>query len=289
MNFPTITEESCPEQLQSCPDPRCSDPAFAQANPSICGDVPTLILKPENLTVCSEGEVQFKAFLRSAAGEMQINDGTTFATSNSSVVAIDTVSGLAAVLAAGIVTISVTWSGMSAFAQVTVLAGTGGSCCADIEVDTAIVIDNSASMGGQVNGTAGTRLQVAKTIALEFAANLNDSKDLDGVIAFNDGPTVMIDLSAVIGDVQAAITAIPQSAGKTNLAAALEQAFLMVGFTAPSVPPSGVPPSSGGSSGGFAPLHGHGPPAPSLGQSGDTYVDDDTNALYWKSASGWNP
>lgn len=37
------------------------------------------------------------------------------------------------------------------------------------------------------------------------------------------------------------------------------------------------------------PLHGVGPPDPSLGNPGDTYVADDTNALFWKDANGWHP
>lgn len=36
-------------------------------------------------------------------------------------------------------------------------------------------------------------------------------------------------------------------------------------------------------------LHGDGPPDESLGVAGDTYVDDLSGGLYWKSATGWKP
>lgn len=37
------------------------------------------------------------------------------------------------------------------------------------------------------------------------------------------------------------------------------------------------------------PLHGIGAPAANLGVPGDTYIQDDTNALYWKDVNGWHP
>lgn len=53
------------------------------------------------------------------------------------------------------------------------------------------------------------------------------------------------------------------------------------------------PPSAGftdgsGSGIGVA-LHGSGAPGAGLGDAGDTYVDDDTGGLWWKSTAGWHP
>jgi hypothetical protein len=45
--------------------------------------------------------------------------------------------------------------------------------------------------------------------------------------------------------------------------------------------PPAAPPETG--------LHGHGPPDVSLGVDGDTYVDDDSQALFWKSGGVWKP
>lgn len=56
-----------------------------------------------------------------------------------------------------------------------------------------------------------------------------------------------------------------------------------VGFNGPA------PGSESSSDGSGAALHGDGPPGAGLGDVGNTYVDDLTNGLYWKSASGWNP
>jgi hypothetical protein len=52
-------------------------------------------------------------------------------------------------------------------------------------------------------------------------------------------------------------------------------------------PPTGSMCCGGGGSG--EALFGDGPPDASLGNVGDTYVDNLNNAFYWKSESGWNP
>lgn len=41
--------------------------------------------------------------------------------------------------------------------------------------------------------------------------------------------------------------------------------------------------------GGKAGLSGDGPPPPSLGAEGSTYVNTANNAFYWKSSDGWHP
>lgn len=195
MIFPRINEQDCPppdgSQVPSttggseggCADVRCGDPAFALANPILCGGTISLVLKPGLTIQCANsGVIHFAAFARSSAGETPLQF-VSFSTSDASVVAIDPATGNATILGSGIATISASWQGLSAFSQVTVM---GGNCCADVCVQTAIAQDNSQSMSELFGGGGpATKGDAARAIALAYAQALQ-SKDSDAVISFNE-------------------------------------------------------------------------------------------------------
>lgn len=198
IKLPNINEQKCLTDAETkCPTG--DDPATL---------TPELVIKPALVLMCDEGTIQFRTFLRSSTGEMEITSGLTYSSSNSASVTIDPSTGSATVLAAGVVTISVTWQTYSAHAQATILGGE--NCCDDIAVGGLLVIDRSKSMGLEYNASYPTLLAAAKYLANAYAGQLL-AKDSLGVEQFAISSSILLALTNVIADIQAAVNGISLS------------------------------------------------------------------------------
>ena len=203
MDFPKINEAACPTvtdgQVTELPeDERCSDADFAAENPSLCPNRSFLVLKPGLVTVCSdEGVIQFKAYVSAAAGETEAV-GAVYATSDASVISINSSTGEATVVGAGVATISASLAGDFAFSQITVTAGT--NCCDDVTIATAYVLDNSLSSNVHFDVAYSSRLAAAKKVAIQLVRQLNTDKETAAVIKFNRVAETVIELTSVVGD-----------------------------------------------------------------------------------------
>lgn len=191
MNFPEVNEDPCPDDLSA---------------------TESLLVKPSFTSECS-GEVQFKAYLRSdSAGETLLSTGLTWSSSNPAAVTINTSTGLATIVAAGIATISVAYTTLQAAAQIEVM---GAACCDDTVVATELMIDNSRSMSATMaNGQ--TRLAWSKQIAYAFMSAINLAKDFIGLSRFNVSVTEIQAIEAVLPS-WATVNAIAQSTQNTDI------------------------------------------------------------------------
>lgn len=234
MIFPKINVDACPpsKTSSSCEDPRCADPVFAAANPDICSGDSTqqLVLKPGSELVCTGNTIAFKAFLTSPAfGEVPITVGVVFTTSDPSLVSINASSGAATVIAAGIVTITATWSGLIATSQITVLGS--ANCCSDVGVRSVWAGDNSKSMSGLFMTGTTKGLQVSKLIK-DLIINMNAVKDEASIISFNATATEWCGLSndnAIGGVLQTARLTMPNTSDQsTDMSSALDMALTIL-------------------------------------------------------------
>lgn len=221
MNLPNITEDTCPDPSAplTCTDPRCSDPVFAAANPDICTPGGLLVLHPDFVTACAPQDMQFEAFLDTPAGEIPITAGVTFSSSNPSMLIIDAQSGQATALGQGIVTVMATWGEATAYAQVNIL-GTG-NCCANVQVQTVVLLDNSESMGLKFGSGYASKLDAGKAAVEPFIQSVL-SKDEDAITWFNAGQGTQVSLTNVVADLIAGLVAIPQSAQDTDIPGAFD-------------------------------------------------------------------
>lgn len=222
MNLPNITEDTCPDPnaAATCTDPRCSDPVFAAANPDLCSSLGgTLSLHPDFVTACAPEDIQFALFLDSESGEQELTAGVTFSSSNPTALLIDPQSGQATALAQGIVTVTATWNGQTAFAQVNIL-GTG-DCCASVQVQTVLLLDNSESMGLPYGSGYSSKLDAGKAVVAPFIQSLL-SKDEDAIAWFNGGQGTQVDLTNVVSDLIAGVAAVAQTDQTTDIPGAFE-------------------------------------------------------------------
>jgi len=222
INFPVINEDRCQQPAATCVDPRCSDPTFAAANPLLCSTTGNLVVKPEVAELCAPTELQFGLYARTPTGDVEIADGITWSSSNSAVMTIGAVDGKGSALTAGLVTITATWQGVSAFAQVNVL-GVDGSCCDGVQVEFATVVDNSLSMSQPFGGSYPTKLSVAKALLQGMISQLQ-AKDIMAVGEFNDGYKTDQGFTSNQSLLDAAVNAIPTSSGQTNVPLAIQNA-----------------------------------------------------------------
>lgn len=182
------------------------------------GDVQSLILKPGIHVACA-GELQFSAYLSTSnSGETLLTEGVTFVSSSPAVVAIDSTTGAATLLTAGVATITASFGSLFATSQVTVM-GEGDSCCDDVTVATMVAIDNSKSMSLPVYG-AGSRLDFANLAANTLFEAMRWDKDIAGLLKFSSGPTLINSISST--QPTAAVT---QTTEQTDIEEALEGAI----------------------------------------------------------------
>jgi len=204
MNLPDVTEAPCPTD-----------------HPTVDA---VLVLKPELVVACV-GEFTFKTFLREADGETLVTTGLTYSSLSPSVVTINASTGVATLLAAGVGTVSVTNAdGLVAAAQVEVV-GSGYDCCEDRVVATAVLIDNSKSMGSAMTFFPGSRLAFARDTAFKFMDGMRLEKDKVGLWRFNCGAHEVQAIGSTLPTL-ATVESIPQSIFTTDILAALTVAIM---------------------------------------------------------------
>lgn len=195
-------------------DPRCEDPAFADANPTICKNFTRLVIVPESSVIEPGATVTYAVYLRAGSKEMLLERGVTFSVSNVGVATINE-DGIATGVIPGITTITATWNGKIAHAQLEVVAN-----CADVANDYVILIDNSKSMT-QAAYTASSKLAYSKMTAATFSGSVNYDKDRVAVYRFNSSAAKVVDFQTSASPVQAGIGSIASSTSKTDIAEAI--------------------------------------------------------------------
>lgn len=183
MNIGRIITADC-VNLPAPPDPRCSDPAFALANPSICPVEPFLLIKPAFALSCPLGSVQYRAYFVKGGVETDVTDSTIFTSSDDNIAVVGAVSGNATALSQGNAIITATYQSKTAQSEMTVI-GTDTNCCDETEVAFMVLVDTSKSMGLSFSSSYATRLTYAKAAATRFISEINQSKDLVGLEKFN--------------------------------------------------------------------------------------------------------
>lgn len=181
MNFGHITTAECLNTAPP-PDPRCQDPAFALANPDICFSAPMLIIKPAVSLTCTLGSVQFRAFYVKAGVETDVTNQSIFTSSNMDVALIGAVSGNATGLSMGQTIITAAYLDLTAQTELNVL---GDNCCSDRQVAMMLMVDTSRSMSQAFGVGYSTRLDYAKAAATRFISEVNEAKDIVGLMRFN--------------------------------------------------------------------------------------------------------
>lgn len=228
MNFGRIQRGNC-INVPTPPDPRCSDPAFALANPTICPATPTLVIKPGDALTCALGSIQFKAFSVTNGVETDVSLSTIWATSNGDIALIGAISGNCTGTGAGNATISATYNGITATALLTVIGGGGGGsngCCSAQSVGMMVVVDQSRSMSQAFGASYSTKLDYAKAAATRWINEVNATKDAVGLITFDavDNSTLS-DLSQDTAAVAALVPGIAQTQQLTSFYTALNSAI----------------------------------------------------------------
>jgi len=181
MSFGRITEAPC-LNVAPPPDSRCSDPAFALNNPDTCPQAPLLLVKPGVSLLCELGSVQFSASMFQGGVETDVTASCVWRSSDPNVAVIGALSGNATGLAAGTATISASYQGMTAYAEITTL--TGELCCEEISTAFMVVVDVTKSMGQAFNADYGSKLAYAKAAAKDFIESVNSTKDTVGLVSF---------------------------------------------------------------------------------------------------------
>lgn len=222
MDFGTILKNEC-VNVPLPPDERCTDPAFAFANPTTCPVVPKLILKPGSALVCLLGSIQFRAFYVSNGTETDVTDSTLFSVDDQSVCVIGASSGNATGIQGGEVTVTASYQNLTAAADLTVIAD--DACCEQESVAFMVMVDTSLSMSQAFGGQSTTKLDFAKKSALQFISEVDALKDKVGLMTFNgfdfdiiDEPTA--DKSAV----QSHVSSITQTQQSTSFFTAMQAA-----------------------------------------------------------------
>lgn len=185
MNFGHIINHEC-INVAPPPDPRCADPAFALANPDVCPVAPRLVIKPGVAVACAlSGSLQFRAVFITSGIEEDVTSDTIFTTSDPNVAVIGAVTGNATGLNAGDVTITATYEGYQAFAELAVIVSESENCCEEVSVAIMVLVDVTYSMSRQFGGGYATRLAFARAAARSFILGVNEEKDVVGLMTFH--------------------------------------------------------------------------------------------------------
>lgn len=225
MNFGSIIKATC-ENIQPPADGRCSDPAFALANPDLCPVAPFLVLKPSIGLVCTLGSIQLRAVFTKDGVEEDVTEDTIFSSSDPSVAVIGATSGNATGVAEGTATFRAVYndgtSNNEAFSDVNVL---GENCCEDQTVAIMVCVDTSKSMSLSFGAGYTTRLAFAKAAATRFINEINETKDVVGLLKFNDYATdILSDPIAAKATVSALVPGIAQTQQITSFHECITQA-----------------------------------------------------------------
>jgi hypothetical protein len=213
-------------------DERCSDPVFAAANPGLCLETVRLLLKPSAAVVEVLGAVQFRAYLWENGVETELTEDVAYGVDDNAIALIGVVSGNATGLSAGITTVTATHDGMTAEAQLEVIAD-----CAVRANHFLFLFDVSRTMENVFNGTYPTLLDFAKYLGDDFVTRSDWAKDDGAVMAFNTATSALTAFTDNSATLAAAIDVLPSTAFNTDIANALTNGRAF--FNAQSVPASG--------------------------------------------------
>lgn len=212
---------------------QCNDPVYAAAHPDECngggtGGVLTLILKPSIASIRIGNTLQYATVVSVNGIENSVTAAVTYTSSNPSVASINTSTGQATGVANGVVTITATWHGLMAFAQLTVV-----TVCVNDATDHCIVLDTSASMGLPFNSSYATKLDFAIAGARAYASGIDFSRDTVSLAFFNvHGLGTVIRATALV-DVNTGLDAIQQTPSLTSISAGIAIATdVLTGSTA---------------------------------------------------------
>lgn len=220
MEFPNITEADCPladGELPEQPDDEtgnqdCSNPDFAAAHPGLCPVSNRLVLTPERSGACANSPtaIQFRTFLSNTT-MTELTSGVVYASSDSSVVAVNASSGEGVALAEGVATITATYAAESLTATATVTVLSGSDCCALVTTTNAVLVDNSESMGNPFDSTYTTLLALAKAMATSYMGDLTAGVDTSLIYSFH-----------TVATQRSAVSDITLTSNPTNLKAAVD-------------------------------------------------------------------
>lgn len=225
INFGHITRSDC-VNIPVPPDGRCADPAFALAHPDICPVQPRLVLKPGIALACPLGSIQFRAFYITRDHETDVTNQSIFTSSNLGIALVGVSSGNATALAQGVCTISATYQGLTAYAELDVIGSSSENCCDSVSVAMMVMVDTTRSMSLAFGGGYASRLAYAKAAATRFISEINESKDLIGLMTFNAVESTV--LASPIADkaiVGSLVSGITQTQQKTTFYNALVKAI----------------------------------------------------------------
>lgn len=233
--FPTYEEKTC---LNPSADTPASCPPIVDEEPTPDPEPPYyLIIKP-GYALRQVGEsIQYRTYLVSdvSGEEIEITQGLTYRSSDPTLAMIGALSGRAFGVVESMVTISVEWQDLTAYAQLEVT-----SDCANEKVGMMLVLDHSASMSEQftappvVAGQAAyaTRLDFAKALAHRFAGEVDTDKDYAGLVRFHEESSVIHPLTQDTDTLKVAINATAPTVYNTRIgdaitvaAQALDEAF----------------------------------------------------------------
>lgn len=234
-NFPNLLTSPCLDTSPPPPDNRCSDPSFVLANPGVCAATPILIIKPGVLLTCVLGSVQFRAFLEQNGVESQPTSGVVFSSSNPDVAIVGAISGNTTGIAAGTVTISATYQGITATASLTILGGISKSegCCGGTEVATVVLIDTSKSMSLQFGGNYATKEDFAKALAAQYVGETNYQKDLIATVTFDSTNVTLAPLIGTVPGIAAQVALIQAVLASQNLTGIGQALLAAIGLLSP--------------------------------------------------------
>ncbi len=222
------------QQLAVCPtstnpdgsggDPRCSDPAFAEANPTICFPEETfLILRPEYSIKEPLHIVHYTTYAVIGGVEMDVSRDSTYFTASPSVATIDSVTGRATTVLPGITTISTLWNGLHAFAQLEVVED-----CNTTPFTFVLLFDNSKSMGVEYGGAFATKLDCAKSAANRFIDQIDFTRDTVIVGSFNFTGTASFDTATSSSTAHAMVNTVQVTTQFTDIGDGITQAIAEV-------------------------------------------------------------
>ncbi len=205
MNLGRISTIQCVNVPQP-PGDLCDDPAYALANPELCPPNPDFIIKPGVSLICELASVSFRAFTVINGAEADVTSQTVFQSSNGDVALIGATTGEATGTGAGSATITATYQGNTAQAELTVMSGV--DCCENETVAIMVLVDQTRSMTQRFSNAYTTKLVYGKAVAAALIESVNESKDLVGLARFTKLQTTT--LSPPISDKAAVAALVPQ-------------------------------------------------------------------------------
>lgn len=177
--------------------------------------------------MCVLGCMSFRAFFVKNGKETDVTEQSIFNSSDASILVIGSTSGSGTALSIGNVIVTATYTGLTAQAQLDVIGASGTcSCCDNTQVAMMVVLDNSRSMSLQFAGQYSSRLTFAKAAANRFISEVNQTKDLIGLMRFNAIDDVV--LSSPTNNkslVQSLVNPIQQTQNKTTFFDGLQTAI----------------------------------------------------------------